>query len=224
MIGADSGTRTHTPGHRNLNPTRLPIPSYPHILFFIRIGTGTGIHRVCLLWYPAATSPDNARLCLADHCHALSSLHPPPAALASLPNSTMPALDFYFTMTSRGCQSKRLTSPDTRELCIQKVRQWVRFTLDIPECGLYNRFGIVYAVLGVCSGFSVSLITGVNSRGKAFYALWRFARYELGTARFLFMRKLNRDTSAHPFCAYFTRRRCAANLWLRQLLLLSSLV
>ena len=32
FAGADSGTRTHTPGHRNLNPTRLPIPSYPHIL------------------------------------------------------------------------------------------------------------------------------------------------------------------------------------------------
>ena len=28
---------------------------------------------------------------LADRCHALSSLHPPPAALASLPNSTTPA-------------------------------------------------------------------------------------------------------------------------------------
>jgi hypothetical protein len=28
---------------------------------------------------------------LADRGHALSSLHPPPAALASLPNSTMPA-------------------------------------------------------------------------------------------------------------------------------------
>jgi hypothetical protein len=28
---------------------------------------------------------------LADRCHALSSLHPPPAALASLPNSTTSA-------------------------------------------------------------------------------------------------------------------------------------
>ena len=42
-------------------------------------------------------------------------------------------------------------------------------------------------------GISVSLITGVYSRGKAFCALWRFARYELGNARFLFMRKLNRE-------------------------------
>jgi len=41
----------------------------------------------------------------ADRCHALSSLHPPPAALASLPNSTMPAYFVHFSMVKTACQS-----------------------------------------------------------------------------------------------------------------------
>ena len=53
-------------------------------------------------------------------------------------------------------------------LCIQKVQNQVLFTLDIPEYGLYNRFGIVYAVLSMSTGFSVSLITGVKPGVKRF--------------------------------------------------------
>ena len=72
----------------------------------------------------------------------------------------------------------------------QKVRQTALFALDIRGSGLYNRFGIVYAVLGICFGFSVSLITGVKAGGMRFTPYGVFARYELGIARFLFMRKI----------------------------------
>ena len=63
-------------GHRNLNPTRLPIPSYLQLSSYL-------LHR------PVAVPDKIFGLMLfldfIDRGHSLRSLHPPPAALPSLP-------------------------------------------------------------------------------------------------------------------------------------------
>ena len=82
-------------GHRNLNPTRLPIPSYPLILLN-RNPTRLPVAVPDIFVGGAAPSSS------VDRCHALSSLYPPPAALASLPNSTMPAYSFVPLIFTRG--------------------------------------------------------------------------------------------------------------------------
>ena len=130
------------------------------------------------MWYPAAVSPVEAGSRLADHSHALSSLYPPPAALASLPNSTTSAYSvvsssawddanclrrfFILSWLLPLVNRNRLSGIVLCTRCIQKVCQPTGFALDIPEYGLYNRFGIVYAVRSIDTGFSVSLITGVK--------------------------------------------------------------
>ena len=53
------------------------VPSLSHLLIFVGFS---------LLRCPASASPDKAGSRLADRCHSLSSLHPPPAAVGSLPH------------------------------------------------------------------------------------------------------------------------------------------
>ena len=72
---------------RNLNPPSLPIPPHPHILS-------------CLFDRPVAVPDKILGLTLfldfIDRGHSLPSLHLPPAALGSLPNSTTSALLVFY--------------------------------------------------------------------------------------------------------------------------------
>ena len=75
----------------NLNPMSLPIPPHPHILITYIIAHWNLNPMSLPVAVPGSCCVWQANLHLADRCHSLSSLYPPPAALASLPNSTIPA-------------------------------------------------------------------------------------------------------------------------------------
>ena len=81
--------------HRNLNPTRLPIPSYPHILLRQCRNQG-GLPVAVPDIFVGAKAPSSS----VDRGHSLTSLHPPQAALGSLPNSTTPAFGGILSRTN----------------------------------------------------------------------------------------------------------------------------
>ena len=82
-------------GHRNLNPTRLPIPSYPRILLRQCRNQG-GLPVAVPDIFVGGKAPSSS----VDRCHSLTSLFPPQAALGSFPNSIISA--YSWGILSRG--------------------------------------------------------------------------------------------------------------------------
>ena len=91
---------------KSTESTNSTMPAY----FISHMQQNQEIHRVFLLRCPAAASSDGADSRLADRCHALCSLHPPPAALASLPNSTTSAYGSIVSPIRANVKQKRRPS------------------------------------------------------------------------------------------------------------------
>ena len=83
---------------------------------FITFVTGIYQERFCvspLLRCPAEATPGEAGLLLADRCHSLRSLLPPPAALPSLPQrATLVGLITWVIATKPTITTKKKPHPD----------------------------------------------------------------------------------------------------------------
>ena len=176
VFGTGNKTRTCTVAHWNLNPTCLPIPPYPHILLGFP-------HRPVAVpdIFVGFQKPSSS----VDRGHSLRSLHPPQAALPSLPNSTIPAyivrlsvsaccgaadiavLPGYFITGQNNCQRHFLSV----EFFGTSGYFFAYFSLTFPRFTGKIYLGIVYA--GKYMVIFPRFIDNRRRLGYAFCAKWR---------------------------------------------------